>query len=90
MSTNFLKDKEDDKNIEIEYDSLINLDKKDFSKVIDEEKKEVAFYCKKCKKFVDVSQKKVDKKRVLSCKLCDGNDLLYGTKEGLSSYFVYK
>jgi ribosomal protein L33 len=87
MSSDFLKDKEDDKNIEIEYDALVNLDKKDFSKVIEEDKKEIVFYCKKCKKYIDVTKETVDKKITLSCDACKGNDLFYGTKEGLSSYF---
>ncbi len=63
LSYNFLTDKEDDILIEetqIDYDGLINLDKKDFSLnakpdfIPKENDEDIAFYCKHCKKITDI------------------------------------
>ncbi len=92
-SYSFLKDKEEDKDIEIDYDALINLAAKDFSVDIveDDEKNEVSFYCKTCKKFVEVqripSLSKKRKKVQFSCNECHKKTVFYGTKRGINAHF---
>lgn len=87
----FLKDKEEDKEIEIDYNSLINLSEKDFSVDLVEEKDEVVFYCRTCKKFVDVaripSRSKKQKKVQFSCNECNKKTVFYGTKRGIDAHF---
>lgn len=102
-SGTFLQDKEEDKIIEIDYDALVDLSRKDFSCISevsteekeplqDEEgKKEISFYCRDCKKMVEVKRVDRSKKRKKSvhfeCMECGGKNVLYGTKKGLEQYF---
>jgi len=89
----FLKEKEEDKEIKIDYDALINLPAKDFSVEIsdEDEKNEVTFYCRNCKKFVDVkripSPSKKRKKVQFSCNECHKKTVFYGTRRGVNAYF---
>ncbi len=117
---NFLTDKEEDIPIEesqIDYDALINLDKKDFSLELKQDftKKEndenIIFYCKSCKKITDIldvndsnneniekkinvdikfrrKKKQKNKKKIhLICELCNKEDIIIGTKRGISEHF---
>lgn len=88
----FLKDKEEDKHIEIDYDSLIYLGKKDFSQELEgEEKDEVIFYCRTCKHITDVeripSRSKKKKKVQFMCTDCNKKNVYYGTRRGIAGYF---
>ena len=91
-SYSFLKDKEEDKHIEIDYDALTDLAQKDFSDPLEEtHQDDVAFYCRTCKTITDVSRvasrSKKKQKVQFSCNLCKGGNVYYGTKRGIAKYF---
>lgn len=102
-SGTFLQDKEEDKIIEINYDALIDLSQKDFSSTehlsLDvepseeelDEKNAIVFYCRDCKKMVEVRRMDRSKKRkknvYFECTECEGKNVLYGTNRGVGQYF---
>jgi len=100
LSYNFLTDKEDDIIIEetnIDYDGLINLDKKDFSLSAKadfkpkENDENITFYCKSCKKITDIldvneTNKKQNKIHLL-CEVCNKSEIIIGTTRGINEHF---
>lgn len=101
---NFLRDAEDHKEIEsheIDYDSLVTLQEKKFlvgePEEIEDEKKNkfseefdgIVFYCRDCKKLVDVEKMSPTKKQKMKfkCQECTSKSVLYGTKRGIEAYF---
>lgn len=94
LSSAFLQDKEEDKVIEIDYDSLVDLSQKDFSaqENLEEDKDSILFYCRDCKKPVEVSRLNSSSKKQkvrFRCDVCQSENVFYGTKRGLSQYFHF-
>jgi len=98
LSYNFLTDKENDiiiKETNIDYDGLINLDKKDFSLSAKADFKEkendenIAFYCKSCKKITDILDINEEKKNKihLLCEICNKSEIIIGTTRGINEHF---
>ena len=100
---NFLRDAEDHKEIEsheIDYDSLVTLQEKKFLVGEGEESEEkknkfseefdgIVFYCRDCKKLVDVEKMPPTKRQKIKfkCQECTSKSVLYGTKRGIEAYF---
>lgn len=95
QSYTFLREAEEDAKIEINYDALIDLQKKDFSNPeIGEEgpKDDIVFYCKDCKALVDVNRIPPSKQKKVQfcCATCQGKSVFYGTKRGVEKFFHLK
>ncbi len=100
----FLQDLEDSEiSAEIDYDALLSLEKKDFSKEkiqdFGEEKDAIVFYCKDCKSPQEVTRlgssseenkKKLASKIQFECNVCHNRNIFYGTYRGIKEYFDRK
>ncbi len=76
---------------EIDYDALLDLEKKNFGRSEDEEgiggeNDTIVFYCRDCEAIVNV-QKKGQQKLAFECEKCKGSEIVYGTRRGISGYF---
>ncbi len=95
-SYSFLRESENDAIIEINYDALIDLSKKDFSideSTATENDHAIAFYCKDCKQLVEVMRvpSKGKKPKVqFCCAQCHGKKVFYGTHAGIERFFHIK
>ncbi|MEI7510854.1 MAG: hypothetical protein WCJ84_01710 [Candidatus Peregrinibacteria bacterium] len=88
----FLREAENEEIVgEIDYDGLLDLEKKKFGREEDEEgiggeNDVIVFYCRDCEAIVPV-QKKAQQKLAFECEQCKGSEIVYGTKRGISGYF---
>ncbi|USN57822.1 MAG: hypothetical protein H6767_05565 [Candidatus Peribacteria bacterium] len=72
------------------YSDLINVD--DFGEKrenFNEDRGEVSFYCKECKKLVTVTRPN-PKGYTFVCEVCKSKDVVIGTKEGLITNYKIK
>lgn len=92
----FLREAEEDAKIEIDYDALVDLQKKSFShpEITEEgEKDEIVFYCKDCKQLVSASRIPSNSKKPkvqFCCGVCRGKQVFYGTRRGVEKFFHLK
>lgn len=68
---------------------LINIEEFDKRDNFKEERWEVSFYCKDCKKIVDANRPD-SKWYTFICPECDGKNVVIGTEEGLKSNYKIK
>jgi len=73
----------------MKYSDLVNID--DFKKrdIFDEERGEIAYFCKDCNAIVEVEQPKAGKYEFI-CKVCWGKHIAIGTESGLKENYRIK
>lgn len=94
-SYSFLREAEEDAKIEINYDALIDLSKKEFGTPEEEvlNKDSIVFYCKDCKQIVEAERLPSPSKKPkvqFCCSICKGRKVFYGTQRGLEKFFHIK
>lgn len=88
QSYSFLRDAEEHKEVEINYEELIDLTKKNLGNQEGEDQN-IVFYCQDCHKNVEV-QKKAGKGISFACKTCGSSKIYYGTAQGVEDFFKRK
>ena len=71
------------------YSDLINIDDFEKRETFNQDRWEVSFYCKDCKKLVE-TQRPDSKWYTFICKTCEGKNIVIGTQEGLKSNYKLK
>jgi Zn finger protein HypA/HybF involved in hydrogenase expression len=68
------------------YHDLVNVDDFEKKEYFNQERWDVAFYCKDCKKIVETERPNPDGYTFL-CKKCDGKNIVIGTQEWLKTNY---
>jgi len=71
------------------YQDLINIEEFDKRDTFNQERWEVSFYCKDCKKIVGTDRKD-PKWYTFHCTICKWKNIVIGTKEGLKNNYKIK
>lgn len=71
------------------YHDLVNVDDFEKREYFNQERWEVAFYCKDCKKIVETKRLKANEYTFL-CTICEGENIVIGTQEWLKTNYRLK
>ncbi|MCD5385142.1 hypothetical protein LRZ95_00575 [Candidatus Gracilibacteria bacterium] len=71
------------------YGDLINIEEFEKRETFSEDRGELSFYCKDCKKLVE-AKRPDDKGYTFMCPKCKGTKVVIGTEQGLKSNYKIK
>ncbi|MDD3793446.1 MAG: hypothetical protein PHI37_01420 [Candidatus Gracilibacteria bacterium] len=71
------------------FSDLVNIEEFDKRDTFKNERGEVSFYCKDCKKIVNTQRPDINGYTFI-CEICNGSNIAIGTEEGLKSNYKIK